>query len=67
MDEMVELKWQAVEQTIPNAICLQVQQGLWVTLVYRRHTLAGWSHWMMIPIDRTPPTFLKNGHDLKIG
>lgn len=55
----IQIKWQALEQSIPNAICLKVQDGLWVTMVYRTWSLEGWGHWMLIPIDKTPATFLK--------
>lgn len=55
------MKYQAITQAIEGAICMKVQDGLYVTLVYREYTLAGWSHWMLIPIDKTPPQFLKPG------
>ena len=54
----VEMKWQAIEQTIDGAICMKVQEGTWVTLVYRTRELGGWTHWKMIPIDKTKPKFL---------
>jgi len=59
MNPIVQMKWQTIEQSIDGAICLKVKEGTWVTLVYRLWELGGWTHWMLVPIDKTLPTILK--------
>ena len=54
----IEMKWQALTQPVDGAICMKVAEGTWVTLLYRNKSANKNEPWLLVPIDKTPPTFL---------